>query len=96
MKKTKYEFGDCGLSSVKGLKKILWRGARRSLLMRSTGWLRFRQQTVMTKAAGPNRFHQQDLGISILLDMQWESDDSAVVYVQQVNLDNPQPAAVCE
>jgi len=47
----------------------------------------------MTKASGPIDFTNKTSGINILLDMQWESDDSAVVHVQQVNLDNPQPAA---
>ncbi len=59
--------------------------------MRSTGWLRVSATNCDDQGSRSDRFHQQDLGISILLDMQWESDDSAVVYVQQVNLDNPQP-----
>lgn len=97
MKKTKYEFGDLRVIFGEGVKEDLMARGKEVFIDEIHRLVEsFGNKLLMTKAAGPIDFTNKTSGISILLDMQWESDDSAVVYVQQVNLDNPQPAAVVE
>ncbi|QEM67012.1 hypothetical protein FO488_01790 [Geobacter sp. FeAm09] len=47
----------------------------------------FGNKLLMTKAAGEIDFTNKTSGASMKLDMQWESDISAVVYVKEVNME---------
>ena len=46
----------------------------------------FGNKLLMTKAAGEIDFTNKTSGASMKLDIQWESDESAVVYVREVNM----------
>ncbi|GFE59902.1 hypothetical protein [Geobacter sp. AOG2] len=47
----------------------------------------FGNKLLMTKATGEIDFTNKTSGASMKLDVQWESEHSAVVYVKDVNLD---------
>lgn len=94
IKKTKYEHGDLRVIFDEGVKEGLVARGKEIFVDEIQRLVEsFGNKLLMTKASGPINFTNKTSGINILLDMQWESDDSAVVHVQQVNLDNPQPAA---
>lgn len=94
MKTTKYEHGDLRVIFDDCVKEDLVARGKEIFVDEIHRLVEsFGNKLLMTKASGPIDFTNKTSGINIMLDMQWESDDSAVVYVQQVNLDNPQPVA---
>jgi len=87
MEQTKYEFGNLRIVIEDSVKTIL---NEKGLIIDEIYRLieSFGNKLLMTKAAGEIDFTNKDTGASLTLDMQWEDEDSAVVYVRDMSFKN--------
>lgn len=94
LKKTKYEFGDLRVIIDEPVKNYLLAQDKPFFIDEIHRLIEsFGNKLLMTKAEGPIDFTNKTSGVNIQLDMQWESEDSAVVYVREVVLEGRTEAA---
>lgn len=94
MEQTKYDFGNLRVVVEESIKSDL-EGRGRGVLVGEIHRLieSFGNKLLMTKATGEIDFTNKTTGASMKLDIQWESEDSAVVYVKAVDLEPKQVEA---
>jgi hypothetical protein len=85
MEQTKYECGNLKVVMADALKADL---TEQGVMVDEVKRLieSFGNKLLMTKAAGEIDFTNKTSGANMKLDIQWESDESAVVYVREVNM----------
>ena len=90
MKQTKYEFGNLRVVIEDDVKRNLeGKGVMIAEIYRLIE--SFGNKLLMTKATGEIDFTNKTTGAKIILDIQWDAEDSAVVNVKEVNLENKLP-----
>jgi len=83
MEQTKYEFGNLRIVIEDSVKSTL---SDNGFMVSEVHRLieNFGNKLLMTKAAGEIDFTNKDTGASLKLFMEWEKEDSAVVYVREM------------
>ncbi len=91
MEQTKYEFGNLRIVIEDSVKSYL---NEKGLIIGEIYRLieSFGNKLLMTKATGEIDFTNKTTGASLKLDVQWEDEESAVVYVKGMSFKNLQEA----
>ena len=92
MEQTKYEFGNLRVVIEDSVRAFL---NEKGIIVGEIQRLveSFGNKLLMTRATGEIDFTNKNTGAYLKLDVQWEQEDSAVVYVKEMSFKNLQEAA---